>query len=310
MDSRLLRMFICVAENGSVVGAARELHLTPSAISHGLKALESELGVRLFERAGKKVLLNHVGEQLLAQVKPLLNGLAVAEESVRRLGKWGQTRLRIGVAASACQYILPGVIRELKKNQPGLVFRIELGDMSEMVELIRVNQIDLALGVTPESKGDLVLRPVFRDELLFVFAPSHPWATAQSISREDLRKQPLILYQRKSLTARIVDDYFRSLDLAPSTVMEIGSIEAIKELVKLNLGVSVLAPWVADKEIARGKLRMRPIGKKKLAREWVVVHARGRRLNLTEETFCRLCRTHATGMRLDRRDLPALEVKG
>lgn len=310
MDLRLLRMFVAIAEHGSVVGAAREMHLTGSAISHGLKALESELGIRLFERAGKKISLNHAGEQLLAQVQPLLKGLAAAEQSIKRLGKWGQTRLRVGAAASACQYILPGVIRELKKTHPQLVLRVELGDMAEMIQLIRENQIDLALGVIPASQPDLAVRTIFRDELLFIFAPSHPWATAESISREELRKQPLILYQRQSLTARMVDDYFRALDLTPSAVMEIGSIEAIKELVKLNLGVSVLAPWAADKELARGKLRMRPIGKKKLAREWVVAHARGRRLNMVEESFCRLCRNYATGLRLDRRDLPPIHVKG
>src|SRR5262249_31326919 len=97
-----------------------------------------------------------------------------------------------------------------------------------------------------------------------------------------------------------------SVNLVPSTVMEIGSIEAIKELVKLNLGVSVLAPWTADKELARGTLRMRPTGPRPLRREWVVVSLAGRRLGLLEETFCRLCRNVAAGLRTDRRDVPKL----
>ncbi len=296
-------MFCAVAEAGSIAQAAGRLHLTPSAISHAIKALESELGARLFERAGKKLLLNQAGEQLLAQVRPLLDGLDAAAASLKRLGKWGQTRLRVGAAASACQHILPSVIRELKKAEPKVDLQVESGDMGAMVEMIRDNKIDLALGVSPALEPGLEICPVFSDELMFVFAPSHAWAAGRPISRDELRMQPLILYQRSSFTAKLVNDFFRKLDIVPSQVMEIGSIEAIKELVKLDLGVSVLAPWVADKELSRGTLKMRPVGASPLRRDWAIVSVAGRRLSLSEETFIRLCRTHSAGMRLDRKDL-------
>src|SRR5438046_4207226 len=118
MDTRLLRMFCVVARMGSLVAASRIMHLTPSAMSHGLKALEAQLGCRLFDRTGKKLLLNQAGEQLFAQVQAPLTALDAAAESLKRLGKWGQTRLRIGASASACQHIVPGIIRELKKTCP------------------------------------------------------------------------------------------------------------------------------------------------------------------------------------------------
>jgi len=107
------------------------------------------------------------------------------------------------------------------------------------------------------------------------------------------------------VTAPIVADYFKKMGVVPSTIMEIGNIEAIKELVKLNLGVSVLAPWIADRELARGRLKLRPLGAKALTREWAVMAVAGRRLSLPEEMFCKLCRQQAAGMRLDRRDLAA-----
>src|SRR5436309_5908279 len=166
MDTRLLRMFSVVARLGSLVAASRVLHLTASALSHGLKTLEAHLGCRLFERAGKKLLLNQAGEQLLAQIQGPLAALDAAEESLKRLGKWGQTRLRIGAAASACQHIVPGIIRELKKASPSVQWQVESGDMPEMVSMIQQNRIDLALGVAPESNGGLEIRPIFKDELL------------------------------------------------------------------------------------------------------------------------------------------------
>jgi len=296
-------MFCTVARSGSLVAASRDLHLTPSAISHGLKNLETSLGCRLFERAGKRLLLNHAGEQLLAQIEKPLAALATAEEKLKQLGKWGQPRLRIGAAVSTCQYVLPGVIRELKKWSPNLLLQVESGDMPEMIELMQQNRIDLALGVEVDAKHDLESRPVFRDELLFVFSGSHAWANGKQITRDELKKQAVILYQRSSVTAKLVEAYFTDLETVPPSVMEIGNIEAIKELVKLNLGVSVLAPWTAHKELARGTLRMRPLGPRPLRRQWVVAWLKGRRLTLAEETFCKLCRNVAAGMRMDRKDL-------
>jgi LysR family transcriptional regulator, low CO2-responsive transcriptional regulator len=301
----LLRVFSSVAKHGSLALAARELHLTPSALSHSLKALETHLGCRLFDRAGNKMLLNQAGEQLQALVQAPLATLAAAEESMKNLATWGQTRLRIGAAASACQHILPAVLRELKRQHPRILIQVESGDMPGMLPLLEQNRIDLALGVLPDRDPRFDIRPVFRDELLLAFAPAHPWAAGRPIPAEELRKQPLILYQRASYTARLVDDFFQKLNIVPSTVMEVASTEAIKELVKLNLGVSVLAPWVADKELTRGSLRMRPPGPRPLRRQWVLATLAGRRLNLVEELFCRLCRTHSAAMRLDRKDVPA-----
>lgn len=304
MDTRLLRLFCAVARQDSVGAAARELHLTPSAISHGLKKLETQLGCRVFDRAGKRLLLNQAGEQLLSAIQEPLAKLDAVQESMKRLSQWGQTRLRIGAPASACQYLLPQTICELKKKYPNLNLQVESGDMPEMIELIRQNRIDLALGVQPENAVDLQTRRIFQDELLFALSPSHSWAGNRPLSSQDLRTQPLILYQRKSFTALLVKRYFQRLGIVPATVMEIASIEAIKELVQLKLGVSVLAPWTADKELARGKLMMRPLGTRPLKRVWVIASFPGRRLTLAEETFCQVCRSIAAGLRLDRRDLP------
>ena len=304
METRLLRMFCAVARRGSLVAAARDLHLTPSAVSHGLKSLEHQVRCRLLDRVGKKVYLNQAGEQLLAQVEKPLAALNAAEESVKRLGKWGQSRLRIGASASACQYILPGVIKKLKKDFHNASIQIESGDSGEMVDLIVQNQIDMVLGLAPPDDTGLEVRTLFKDELLFTFAPSHPWATARSIPRDQIALQPFILYQRASITARLLDDYFRSLQIVPLTIMEIANIAAIKELVKLNLGVAILAPWTAEQELKQGTLRMRPMGPKPLRREGTITCMAGRRLNLIEETFCKLCIELAASLRTDREQLP------
>jgi LysR family transcriptional regulator, low CO2-responsive transcriptional regulator len=307
MDTRLLRVFCAVAESGSLVIAAGKVHLTPSAMSHSLKSLETDLGCRLFERVGKRMVLNQAGEQLLAQIQGPLTALDSAAEAIKRLGKWGQTRLRVAASASACQHILPKVIRELKKNDGTLELRVESGDTPRAMELLRGNRVDLALAITPENTTGLELRPIFHDELMFAFSAPHPWSDGRPITRDEIRAQPFIIYQRASVTAELIDDYFRQLEIVPNVAMEVDSIGAITELLKLNLGVSVLAPWTVEQELTRKTLGMRPLGAKPLRRQWSVISLSTRRMTLAEENFCRLCQNQTTAMRLDRGDVPSVK---
>ncbi len=300
MDTYRLRIFSAVAKRCSLAAAAKDVHLTPSAVSHCLKALESEIGCRLLDRVGKKVYLNQAGEQLLMEIRKPLAALDAAAEGMKRLGKWGQTRLRIGAASSVCQYILPSVLSGVKKSFPRAAVQVESGDAPEMVEMLQQNRIDLAFVLTPDHKTGLEVRPLFSDELLFTFAPSHPWARARVIPRNEIPTQPYILYQRTSVTAMLVDEYFRSEHMVPFRIMEIASIEAIKELVKLNLGVGVMVPWTARRELKEGTLRMRPLGTRPLKRHWAIICLAGRRMNLIEETFCQLCQTFVGKLRTGR----------
>src|SRR5207253_9701215 len=94
---------------------------------------------------------------------------------------------------------------------------------------------------------------------------------------------------KHSVTFRLTGEFFRREQIALNTVIELGSMEATKELVKLGLGVSILAPWIARKEIEEGSLVALPLGRRKLERRWGIIHWRGKRLSLAEETFMGLC---------------------
>jgi LysR family transcriptional regulator, low CO2-responsive transcriptional regulator len=181
------------------------------------------------------------------------------------------------------------------------------GDMPHTLELLRESKVDLVLGIAPEKPNGLELRPVFRDELMFVFSSAHPWSDGRPITREEIRAQQFIVYQRNSVTAQLIDDYFRQLDVVPNAAMEVDSIGAIVELLKLNLGVSVLAPWTVEQEVNRKTVKMRPLGPKSMRRQWSLISLATRRMTLTEENFCRLCRNQTAGMRVDRGDVPGLK---
>ena len=294
LDSRRLQQFCVLARTGSFTQTARELHLTQSGISHSMKALEHEAGCRLLDRLGKKVVLTQAGEQLLQHAEKILAEMSAARDALSELGKWGKGRLRLGASTTACQHLIPPVLREFKESFPDHSITLEPGDTPELVDALLKHRIDLALTLQSDSETQLEFHPLFTDQLYFVVSPLHPWARKGRVEREEIPRQNYILYSKRSVTFRLIEHYFRREQVVLNTVLEVGSMEATKELVKLGLGVSILAPWVAQREIENGSLVSLPLGRKTLSRQWGILQWSGRRLNLAEETFIGLCRSACT----------------
>jgi DNA-binding transcriptional LysR family regulator len=289
LDSRQLRAFSVLAQTGSFTRTAEQLHLTQSAISHAIKGLESDMGCRLLDRMGKTAVLTQAGEQLLVRVERILEEMHSARAEIGRLGKWGSSRLRIGASTTACQHVLPAVLREFKESFPQCAISIQPGDTPENIEALRAHQIDLAVNLEPRREANLDFRPMFTDELQFIVSPLHPWAKAGRVVREEIAREHYILYGKTSYTFQMIEAYFREEEIVLHSLLDLGNMEAIKELVKLGLGISIGAPWTARTEIEERSLVALPLGKRKLKRRWGVLHWRSKRLSFAEETFASLC---------------------
>jgi len=297
IDSRQVRMFCVLARTGSFTQAAREVHVTQSGVSHAMKALERDVGCRLLDRLGKKVVLTQAGEQLLHHATKILQEMENARESLARLGKWGRGRLRLGASTTACQHLIPPVMREFKKSFPDHAITIQPGDTTELVNSLLRQRLDLALSLAPSNEPQLEFHPLFNDELHFIVSPTHPWARAGRIERSAIPRENYILYNKNSVTFRLIEQYFRREEMTLNTVIELGSMEATKELVKLGIGVSIIAPWIARKELEDGSLVALPLGRRKLERHWGILHWKGRRLGLAEEMFIGLCESACAALR-------------
>ena len=188
---------------------------------------------------------------------------------------------------------IPPVLREFKESFPEHAISINPGDTADMVALTLNQRVDLALTLEPEKEAQLEFHPLFTDELQFIVGADHPWAKAGCVERAEIPRANYILYNKRSVTFRLITEFFRREDIVLNTVIELGSMEATKELVKLGLGVSILAPWIARKELAEGSLVSLPLGRRKLKRRWVILKWQGKKLNLAEETFIGLCESAA-----------------
>ena len=135
---------------------------------------------------------------------------------------------------------------------PRCAISIQPGGTPENIDALRNRQIDLAVNLEPSREQPLEFCPMFTDDLQFIVSPRHPWARAGRATREEIARQPYILYGRTSYTFRMIEAYFREERIVLESLIDLGNMEAIKELVKLGLGISILAPWTARAEIRQG----------------------------------------------------------
>ena len=290
LDSRQLQAFLILARTGSFTHTAREMFLTQSAVSHSMRALENDVGCRLLDRVGKKVILTQAGEHLQQHAEKVLKEMEMARTGLEHLARWGRGRIRLAAPATLCVRLLPPVLHGFKQSFPQSLIAIESGDAADLPELLEAGRIDLGLALESKPDERFEFLPLFVDELVFIVSPQHPWAKSGSAPRADLPRETIINYTPGSQTNRLVEAYFREEDLLLHTPIQVGSMEGIREMVKLNLGVAIVAPWVAADEINHGTLVTVPLGRRKLRRTWGVLTWRARRRSLPEETFIRLAR--------------------
>ena len=306
-DVQGLRVFVAVAENLSFTRAAESLLLTQSAVSHQIARLERQVGSPLLVRQGRTTSLTPVGRELLPHARRVFAALDDALTAARQAARPGVGRLRVGATAAACQHLIPEALREFRECFPDYSLSILPADSPAVIERLAEGTIDLGVivrtdrpGGGPERRAKLAYHDLFTDELGVLVSPLHPWAKGGRVDRRQLGEQRLILFSRHSATFRIVERYLAKMGAPLRDYIELGSMEAIKELVKMGLGVGVAAPWVARAEVAERSLVWLPLPGGRLRRTWSVAAPATRGLTVAEQTFVGLCQDVAVG--LGRRD--------
>ncbi len=238
MNLEQLRSFAAVAELGSFSAAAERAGLTQPAISLQIRQLERSLGVRLIERIGRKAQPTLAGEDLLAHAALIEKQVSDAREAMapHRSGLAG--RIRIGSGATACIYLLPGVIARLKERIPGLEVTVRTGNTPEILRDLEANRLDLAIVTLPAPGRAFEVEKIAEDELVAV-ASAREANAPDALDADFLRNRTLLLYEGGH-TRKAIDEWFRAVGQPVKPAMEFGSVEAIKELVASELGWAIL----------------------------------------------------------------------
>lgn len=280
---------MAVSEEGSFTLAARRILVTQSAVSHSLRTLEDQLGCKLLDRSAKKVVPTAEGELLLRRCRAALNEIEQVGRDFEGMRRWGQTRVRIGAPHSLFHYLLPSILREFRECFPRCELSIEVGDTAQLLEKMNVMQLDLVVGVKTSGRRGDGYRPMFKDSLGFVVSPTHPWAQDDSLIDASLHEQQFIIYAKATETHDVIDGWLQERGGGSSKTLVLGDMQAIIEMAKVGIGVGVVAPWVAAREIEEGSLILIEEAGPSIEREWGVFHSPSRNPSLVEEAFIGLC---------------------
>jgi DNA-binding transcriptional LysR family regulator len=253
MDIHQLRTFLEVGRRGSMTAAARVLHRTQPAVSAQIRALEKDLGQRLFIRRRRGVELTEVGRRFLLRVEDWLREMESTVDEVRLWGRVEHGHLRLGTTDVPAIHWLPRILKNFLRKHPGLRVSVHVDSSRELVEATLRGDVELALVTLPVGEEDLEVRPLHREPLVVVCPPRHPLA-GRRVEIAALTQETLILHKPDSVTRRTVEGLFRSRGLLPRVGMETSHPEAMKRLVRIGLGLSVLPESMVREELRRGLL--------------------------------------------------------
>jgi DNA-binding transcriptional LysR family regulator len=273
-----LKAFSEVVKIGTFSGAARRLHLTQPAVSLQVRQLERKLGLRLIERIGRRATPTAAGKTLLAHIREID---AAVSSAVEAMGNYASAvaggRVRLATSATVCIYLLPPVLRDLRKRFPLLEIVVSTGNTGDILKSLEENTIDIGLVTLPAPGRMFHVTSLLEDEVVAVSASAEAQLTG-SATPAALMKVPTVLYEQGANVRRMIDDWFLNAGFSVTPVMELGNVEAIKELVGAGLGCGLI-PRMAVPELRRSDgLVIHPL-RPRLYRKIGIVLRRDKRLD-------------------------------
>lgn len=289
MDVRLLKAFVTVASLHNFTKAAEQLGYAQSTITSQIQLLEKELGVRLFDRLGKKVSLTPEGEHFLTDARQLLFSWEKAKGSLSHTNS-PHGILTIGVNESVCSVKLPKLLEEYRRQFPEVEFHIKIGSTDELELWLNENQIDVAVLLDKLwNVPELTVKICEEETLGFFVSPNHPLIDVKHILPHDVSDQPMLLVSHSSCWKNIFQAVMEEANESYRIMLETASISDLKQFAILGFGVAVLPLYAVRRELESGKLSILDWKGKKLELYVQVVHHRDKWLSPSLEAFLEIC---------------------
>jgi LysR family transcriptional regulator, hydrogen peroxide-inducible genes activator len=276
MELHQLRYFVAAAEAGSVSRAAERCHVAQPSLSQQLKKLEEYLGVTLFDRFGRGVVLTDAGRTLLPRARRILADVRDAEANLTREVEAGAAPLLLGAIPTIAPYVLPRALERLRTALPSCAVSIREGLTEQLVEALLDHEIDCALVSTPLAHDLLEVDVIAQDELLVVVPDGHALASqTQGVSIAAMRGEPTVTLEEMHCLGRQIQGFCSSRHLAPRIVCTTTQLTTIFELVGLGMGIS-LVPEMAAAANPRRALTYRRLRQGRFQRDIAVAWRRDR----------------------------------
>lgn len=283
-----LRAFCQTARLGSVSRAAEALYLSQPAVTLQLQALEREMGIRLFERSGRRLAPTREGQALYELARPLVEGLDALDSAFReRVRGLAAGELNVAAGSSTILYLLPKIVEAFRAAHPEVRLTLHNVTGAGGLDLLRSDAVDLAVGSMLDVPGDLSYAPVYRFEPMLITPRDHPLARKPNLSLQDLSPYGLILPPQRLTTYRLVDLVFQQNRVPYTVALEVGGWEVIKQYVAMDMGISIVTA-ICLTDADRERLSARSLGQYFPSRSYGVVVRKGKYLSPQARAFTEL----------------------
>ena len=271
-----LDTLLLVAEKRNFTRAAQALSLTQPAVSHHISQLEQELGVRLFVRGNGDLILTPEGETVLRYVRRMK---ALEKKMAEELQEAGRrlTRLRIGITHTAESSIVAEVLARYTNENPGISITIVTDNINNLYDMLENFELDLAVVEGRSTRPELSALMLDTDYLVCVLANTHPLSHSSMITLDEIRQEKLILRLPNSETRVRFESALAAIGESIAdfqVILEVDNVATIKDLIRKNLGISILARSACMDELRKGKLTALPIENLSMTRETNLVYHR------------------------------------
>lgn len=288
MDLHQIEIFCALVKLRSFSKAADMLLLTQPTVSGHIKNLESELGVRLLDRIGKRVVPTEAGEALFHSGQKLLALRTEALDEIKGLSGEIAGSLKIGASTIPGAYVLPDFITAFKKKYPTVSLHLAISDTAAVTAAVLKGELHIGIVGAKATDSRLEAHPFLDDELVVAVRSNHPWAKKKNIAVEDLLGEPFILREDGSGTRRIMEDRlgkagFGVADLREAAIA--GSSDAVRESIKAGLGVSILSVRAIRDDIKAKRLTALRIKGIPMDRAFSILLLKGRSRSALCKTF-------------------------
>jgi DNA-binding transcriptional LysR family regulator len=282
---RQLEVFAEVLKSGSTTQASQRLALSQSAVSAALSDLEGQLGIQLFDRIGKRLLVNEHGRLLY----PRALGLLEQAKDIEQLFTEDNGAIRVYASSTIGNYILPEIIARYRQDFPDLPLELSVGNSQDVINAVSDFRVDIGLIEGPCRSSDIVSEVWQEDELVVFSSPKNTFLQ-QAVTLDSLAKQPWILREQGSGTREIVD-YLLLSNLPQCRLgMELGNSEAIKHAVRYGMGISCLSRRVIAEQLESGSLVEVPVPLPPLIRTLYCIHHRQKHISKSLARFLQYCK--------------------
>ncbi|MCA1714154.1 MAG: LysR family transcriptional regulator [Gammaproteobacteria bacterium] len=283
-----LRAFFQTVRLGSVSRAAEALYVSQPAITLQLQALERELGIKLFERSGRRLVPTREGEMLYALARPLIEGIDGLGAAFRQqVSGLDAGELDVAAGSSTILYLLPGIVAAFRERQPNARLTLHNVTGASGLDLLRSDAVDLAVGSMLDVPADLSYAPIYSFEPMLITPPDHPLAHKPELRLEDLSPYGLILPPKRLTTYRLVDLVFQRNRVPYTVALEVGGWEVIKQYVAMGMGISIVTA-ICLTDADRTRLTARSLAAYFPSRSYGVVMRKGKHLSAQARAFIEL----------------------